>query len=194
MKRAFLIFLSVLMAFSCCSCGDTGYSAADKNHSADELPFSMEIGGKEISLSRVSFFEIYADHSYTGYTIVSIDRENLTDDDLYWMTGQADRISKEIDVSTYVSSEENKLSSDMMHLLKRNYDDRYLYFLFCSDPVRYDLSTCEIRAQVVLSPDGKVANSEYYYYTLTTEESIDYEKFDHLSDNEMAALADAIAE
>ena len=63
------------------------YTVGDQlAYSIKTLPFDMMIENKTVPFIKTSFFELHENHGYTGYFVVTLDRNNLSDDDIYWIT------------------------------------------------------------------------------------------------------------
>lgn len=163
--------------------------------SFQELPGEIVYHDTAINLTDVSFGEVYANHGYTGYCVVTISRENISDDDVYWML-KRDGINVEFDVNAYLTSEVNALDSEMMQTLGSIYDEDNIYFFFYnSETERYRFDDFSVHVQMIMNPDMSITapTTQYYYYGIEYEEGIDYSDLRSVfSDDAITYLAEAL--
>lgn len=187
-----------LLAF--CASVFAGCSSTPKQPNAitiTSLPGDIAYKDTTIALSAVSFCEVYADHGYTGYCVATVDRDNISDDDIYWMLKRdLGDMQAEFGVNAYLSSPNNSLSSDRLSQLKTIYNSEHIYFMFYTEDVqREHLDDFEISLQMIVSPekDLTATSTQYYYYREKAEEGIDYSDYDSiLTQDEINVLVDAI--
>lgn len=166
-------------------------------YSIAALPFTMSNGEVDIPLNKVSFWELYSDHGYAMFVIVSLGRGNLSDDDLYWMTNRVEaEKDPEIHANVYISDEKNELESERISLVGKSYDKENFYFVFCGNRERYALDNSSISVQVIISPDGSVMDesTSYYHFKTDLNGSDDYQSLARLTDGERNALSNAVSD
>ena len=156
-----------------------------------------ELPDTSLSLSSFSFCEVYADHGYTGYCVATVDRSNLSDDDVYWLLNRdSGDICAEFQANAYLSSERNLLDNERMSLLQTIYNGEKIYFTFYTDDVyREHLDDFEVTLQMIASPekDLTASTTQYYYYHKSAESGVDYSDYGSvLSTDELVALSDAL--
>jgi len=207
-KRLFALFACAVLLLSLSACsGNEGftpttfsdgskayYSGNHLNYSMKTIPFDMTIEEKSVPLCNTSFFEYHADHGYTAYFIASLDRSNLSDDDIYWLTKFDDKKHcKTIDFNVYAYSEKNELSTDPLHLLGIVYDDEYIYYSFCSDHCRYSFLDGNFSCQIIITPTGITeSDTVYYYYDFVIDSSNYADSVDSLTLGERDAFHTAL--
>lgn len=196
MNRKYYVILLLALCVALVS-GCTSAPELPDSITIEALPGDMAYGDTTISLSAVSFCEVYADHGYTGYCIATVDRANLSDDDVYWMLNRdVGDIQAEFQVNAYLSSESNALDSEMMSQLQTTYNSENIYFMFYTKDVqREHLNDFEISLQMIMSPekDLTATTTQYYYYYKNAEDGIDYSDYDNiLSEGEVNVLVDAL--
>lgn len=189
-----------ILLLSFCIALASGCSSTQKQPAPitiEALPGDIASGDASISLSDVSFCEAYADRGYTGYCVVTIDRSNLSDDDVYWLLnrGPGD-MQAELQVNAYISSEKNSLDDERMYQLQAIYNSENIYFMFYTKDVQRErLNDFEISLQMIMSPekDLTAATTQYYYYRQNAEDGVDYSDYDSvLSEDEISILVDAL--
>lgn len=188
---ALLVILCVLIP----GCGQSAKHPSSITF--DDLPSEIAYDDTSISLDGVSFCEVYADHGYIGYCVVTVDRTSLTDDNVYWMLNkEIGEIQAELEVNAYFTSEINSLESERMSQLGISYTDENIFFVFCTEDVqREQLNDFELSLQIIMSPEKNLTadTTQYYYFYLKGEENVNY--FDYnsvLSEDEINALLDAL--
>lgn len=192
MKR-FYVVVAILLLLTGCG------NVPDKTTPIrfDSIPGEIVYNDTTISLSDVSFGEVYADHGYTGYCVVTVDRSNLTDDDVYWMLKKdLGDMQAEFEVNAYLSSESNALNSEYLSSLRTTYDNDSIYFFFYTKDVqREHLSDFEIDIQLIVSPEKSLTadTTQYYYFDFDAEAGVDYSDYDSVfSEKERNYLIDAL--
>lgn len=211
MRKLMAMLLALLMVMSMAACGsgedgiaeipttEDGVSAFESatgqmNFTLSKIPYDMTFGDKTVQLSRVVFYEEYSDHGYYPYIVVTLNRENLTDDDIYWMTKYDDKKhGKEIDINVYARSGKNELDSDVLSYIGAIYDSRNLYFIYYGEKARYSYMGSEFSCQIIHAPSGLIKDDTvYYYYSLLINESNYSDSDDVLTDAERSAMNQAI--
>ena len=136
--------------------------------------FSMNIDNNEAVLTDIDFFEIYADHGYTAWIVVTIDRQNLTDDDIYWITKPGTALHKDLDAYVYHTRiDGTEVDLDRLTEVGSLYSEDYLYYAFHTDLSRDSYMgeefSCTIRysPESIINPDG----ISYDYTLEITEEN-----------------------
>ncbi len=195
MKKNSILLMALLMTFILVSCS----SASTKSDpiTISDLPGDIPCNDTQITLSAVSFCEVYAAHGYTGYCIATVDRSNLSDDDLYWMLNkETGQLQAEIDIVAYLTSEENSLESERLSQLQTIYNGENIYFMFyTTDVQRKHLNDFELTLQIIMSPEKSLIadTTQYYYYHLDAEEGVDYSDYEKiLSSKEKDILVKAL--
>lgn len=202
---AFIVCISVLLCLAACSEGGnnppttfsdgsfTYYSGDNLSYSMKTVPFDMVIEEKTVPFHKASFFELYVDHGYTAYLVISLDRANLSDDDIYWLTKYDDKkFYKTLDVNVYANSEKNQLQTESLHLMGIVYDDDYIYYSYCSDNQRYSFLNSSFSCQVIIVPTGLTeSDTVYYHYTHTVDDSNYSDTIASLSTSEREAIVQA---
>lgn len=218
MKRLIALFLSLALILSLTACGSSG-STQDRemttatesaelddgvsfrttalgqaSYSLSEIPYYMQFSDKEVPLEKVVFFEEYEDHGYTPFIMIALSRENLSDDDLYWMTKyDTDRGGKEITVNVRVDSDENDLDSASLNQIGIIYNDEYIYYFFFGDHSRYSYKGSSFSCQIIHIPTGLTEkDTVYYYYDMQIDSSNYADTEETLTENEQSALNQAI--
>lgn len=197
MNRRSCTVLSLLLCFCMFITGCSSEAQQPAPITIDDLPGSLAYGEVSILLSAVSFCEIYAAHGYTGYCVVTVDRSEIDDDDVYWLLNrQSGEIQAEFEINAYLTSEANSLENERMSQLRTTYDSENIYFVFYSKDVhREHLNDFELGLQMIMSPEKDLiaATTQYYYFYLDAEEGVDYSDYDSvLSENEKKVIIDAL--
>ena len=172
------------------------YSGNHLNYSLNSIPFDMTIENKTIPFSKVSFFELHENHSYTAYIVASLDRNNLSDDDIYWLTKYDNKkFCKTLDLNLYVTSKDNSLDTEYLTFLGCIYDDDHVYFSYCSSSMRYSFLNSEFSCQFIYTPTGITADDTvYYYYDLIITPETYSNSIGSLSSGERSALVQSLTE
>lgn len=208
MRKRLIAFISSLgLLFCLCACTENGsvsptifsdgsmvYNSGNHlSYSMKTIPFDMVVEEKTVPFYKVSFFELYADHGYTAYIVVSLDRANLSDDDIYWLTKYDDKkYSKTLDVNVYADSEKNQLKSKLLHLMGIVYDDDYIYYSYCSESQRYSFLDSSFSCQAIIIPTGLTeSDTVYYHYTHTIDDSNYSDTIASLTTSEREAIVQA---
>lgn len=193
-KNIALLSVFVFLAVAISACSQNSQSYTPTSYTASELPYEMDFSGTVVPIEKVTFFEEYADHSYTPYIVMVLNRENLTDDDIHWMTKyDTDKIGREIDINAYVDSEENELDLSRLNSLGAIYNENYLYYFFFGDQSRYSYNGSEFNFQIIHVPTKLTASDTVYYYYDVTIDSTNYANSDEaLTENERSAFYQAI--
>ena len=165
---------------------------AERNQSVSTFPHRMIISEKTAYLDAVHILEMYGNHSYVGYVIVSIDRGSLTDDDIYWVT-KGYRFEWELNASAHWwpdGTDGDIASIDYFALL---HTDTHIYFIFRTDPQRYSLKGKHFYVAVTYLPDGASIDEQYRYsYSVDFSGQHYHDSTDFLPDDALIALADAM--
>lgn len=178
--------------------GDFSYTSSSGaiSYSFSDLPRDMDFGGKLVPLNRVTFFESYGNHGYVGYVVVSMSRENLTDDDIYWMTNTIEiGKNREIDVNVYVDESENGLDSDLLHLEGKIYSEYNLYYIFSSELQRYSFKGGSVNCQIIYCPTSLTEpDTVYYYYDFEIDDIHYSDSIDVLTAEEASVFNQALTD
>lgn len=196
MKRAVFLLVALYMLFSTTACTNGQLLEEDgspQSHTFDSLPSNMDFSGKTVPLERVTFFESYGNHGYTGYIIVAMSRENLSDDDIHWMTKMdSDKANTEMVVNVYLDEGENSLD-ELAHFVKKMYNSEELYYIFETNLERYTFKGTEVCCQIISSPESIIdPETTYYYYFFNIDGDHYSNSIEVLTANERSALIDAL--
>lgn len=194
-KMRFTILSAVFLLALSAGCSSEPVQSAPIT--IEELPGDVVCGDTSLSLASFSFCEVYANHGYTGYCVATVDRSNLSDDDVYWLLNRdSGDICAEFQANAYLSSERNSLDNERMSLLQTIYNGEKIYFTFYTDDVyREHLDDFEVTLQMIASPekDLTASTTQYYYYHQNAESGVNYSDYGSvLSEDELVALADAL--
>ncbi len=198
MKRPIFLIATLCMLFSTTACA--GWQTLEENtlprsQTLESLPGNMDFSGKTVPLERVTFFESYGNHGYTGYIIVAMSRENLSDDDIHWMTRMDwDSVNTEMSVNVYLDGGKNNLD-ETARLLKKIYNNEELYYIFETDLERYTFRGAEVGCQIISSPVGITdPGTTYYHYSFGIDGDYYSDSIEVLTASERSALIDALTE
>lgn len=194
MKKLAIVLMLFLLLPLAAACGPPGTAdARPQSHIIDSLPADMDFSGKTVPLKRITFFESYGNHGYTGYIIVAMSRKNLSDDDIHWMTKMdLDSVNTEMQVNIYLDGGENSLD-ESAHLLKKVYNSEELYYIFETGLERYTLKGAEVSCQIISSPVGITdPGTTYYHYFFDIDGDYYSDSIEALTANERSALIDAL--
>lgn len=195
MKKLAIVLMLFLLLPLAAACGPPGTAdARPQSHIIDSLPADMDFSGKTVPLKRITFFESYGNHGYTGYIVVAMSRENLSDDDIHWMTKMdPDSVNTEMSISIYLDGGENSLDKSA-HLLKKVYNSEELYYIFETGLERYTFKGTAVRCLLTSSPVSIIDPSTTdYYYAFDIDNSHYSNSIESLTSDERSALIDALA-
>jgi hypothetical protein len=134
--------------------------AAEHNQTVTDFPHAMTISGKTAYLESIDIFELKTDHEYVGYLIVTIDRGELTDDDMHWIL-KGYRYEWELDA--YASWYPDGLDSETLYFLACRYTDSHIYFFFHTDGQRNSLHGSSFYASITYLESGADYSDKYLY-------------------------------
>ena len=190
MKKGILFFLALAVLLAGCSSpvqwsetdDGTQVMESDRGNTYfyDKWPFDMAIDGMTFTLMDVQFFQKKIDHGYYVSAYVVLDVSSFDDDTLYWI--EKDSL---IDVSVYVTSEDNGLDFSGMRTVLDEYAGGKRAMIFeIPDESRYSFEGATYT--LVVTAD----QSETYEYTNDEGETHDLNKTDtwHLSDQTLTGL------
>ena len=135
----------------------------EHNQHVTTFPHRMKINGKTAYLSSVDLFEIKVDHGYVTHLIITIDRGQLTDDDLYWIL-KGYRYNWELDAYASLQSSDSSSDNETLHFLACRYTDTHIYFFFYTDQQRESLKGRSFYASIEYLKDGADTSDRYLYY------------------------------
>lgn len=135
---------------------------AEHNQTVRSFPHKMTISGKTANITRVDLFEVYSNHGYTGFVIVTIDRRNLSDDDMYWLL-KLDGLSRELDADAHYWPDGTDGDIASLHYLGCRYTESNIYFMFYTKHQRYSLNGVKFSISVTYRPDGSSITDGYRY-------------------------------
>ncbi len=182
-KRAylsvFIVGLIVISFFACCllvidnidKSNRTKHEAeqasiraheSEHNQTVTSFPHKMTISGKTAHLSSVDIFETKVNHGYVAHLVITIDRGQLTDDDMYWIL-KGYRYDWELDASALWWPESTESDSDSLHFLDCVYTDSNIYFFFYTDLQRYSLKNTTFTVHITYLQDGADYSEQYRY-------------------------------
>lgn len=215
MKKLYAILLLLVLSFSLVACDPTTsqnlndtastyfsdgsycyYNPGNQVvYSIKSLPFDITVEEKAVPLIKTSFFELHENHGYTGYFVATLDRSNLSDDDVYWITKyDSKKLVKTFDMNAYVDSAKNDLDTSRLNYLGCVYDNQHIYFSFSTDSYRYSFLDSIFGCQFIYTPTSITAEDTvtYYYDHIVTSENY-ADSIDALSAGERNALIQAMA-
>lgn len=167
---------------------------AEHNQSVSTFPHALTIYNKTAYLRSVDMLELYGNHSYTGYVIITIDRGQLTNDDVYWIL-KGERYKWELDASAslfFIGTDRDSIS---LRLLGCRYTDSHIYFIFRSDPQRQSLRGCKFYISLEYLQDGADYDDRYTYTYLGNFSGGDYHNStDFLPVGTLKVLAQVMAD
>lgn len=135
---------------------------AEHDQTVRTFPHKLTIYNKTAYLSSVDFLELYGNHSYTGYVIITIDRGQLTDDDMHWIL-KGKRYDWELDAHATWWPSGTDADSESLHFLGCHYTESHIYFLFYTDPQRQSLKGTKFYVSLEYLQDGADFEDRYYY-------------------------------
>jgi len=152
----------------------------EHNQSVSTFPHAMNIDGKTAYLERIDVLELYGNHSYFGYVIITIDRGQLSDDDVHWIM-KGKRYNWELDASAHYWPDGTDGEIDSLHFLSCRYDGDYIYFIFNTDEHRYSLKGTRFSMAVTYLADGADYSDQYRYsYSVEFSGANYHNSVDHL--------------
>ena len=167
---------------------------AQTRFDVDKFPYLLELGGKTASIDSIDFLELYGNHGYTGYLLISIDRGNLSDDDIYWMT-KGYRFEWELNAHAYWWPEGAAGDSASIDFFAIRQSKTHIYFIFRSDLQRYSFKDTHISAQITYLPDGvSISDQHWYFYSFDFSGEDYHDSTDFLPSDALIALADAMVD
>lgn len=135
---------------------------AEHNQNVSSFPHRLTIYNKISYLNSIDMFELYGNHSYTGYVIITIDRTRLTDDDVYWIL-KGKRYEWELDATAYWWLDGTDIDLSSFSLFACRSDENNIYFIFRTDPQRQSLRGCSFSVTITYLQDGADYDDEYRY-------------------------------
>lgn len=133
------------------------------------FPYSMDISGKSVPVDHITFLELYANHGYTGYLVIAIDRRTLSDDEVYWLMKDSSvsiypRFNWELDTHAALVPHSIENDAESMRFLKCYTTDDYIYHFYCTDLYQDRLVGSFVMASVYYEPDGNFSDRLTYSY------------------------------
>lgn len=126
----------------------------------DHFPYPLTVCGKDAPILDITFLELHENHGYTGYLVYTLDRRNLTDDELYWLL-DGHYYFQELTTISYYRPTDGQMA-EMEHLGAR-YNDLYIYFAWRTDLHRHSLKDCYVSAEVSYCPENAEAKDRQHY-------------------------------
>lgn len=142
---------------------DSSTPYVQRDFSVSSFPYAMDISGKSVPIERITFLELYANHGYTGYLVISIDRRTLSDDELYWLM-HGIRMNWELDTSAWLSPHSIDSDNVSMHFLKCYTTDDYIYHFYCTDLYQDSLAGSYVLTTIYYEPEGSYSDRLTYSY------------------------------
>lgn len=166
----------------------------DHNQTVSSFPHRMTISGKTAYLERIDLFELYGNHGYFGYVIVTIDRGSLSDDDVYWIM-KGKRYNWELDSNAHYWPDGTEGDISSLHFLACRYDSDYIYFIFNTDHHRYSLKGTYFSIAVTYLADGADHSDQYRYGYLVEFSGVNYhDSIDHLPEQTIYVFGKACSD
>ena len=190
MRKLFLLLLVACLFLSMAACSPQEEVVSPTESSSvtvSNLPFDADIDNKTITINEVTFADIYADHGYTLWVFISLDRKNLSEDDIYWLTKADSSFRKVLDSDVYqVSWEGTTVHTDSLHPAGSFYDDEVLCFGFYGDISREKNTTGEYSWCIRYTPDSIVdPTAKRYYGSFDITETNYFEGINHLTPHQI---------
>lgn len=135
---------------------------AEHNQSISTFPHKLTIYNKTAYLSSVDMLELYDNHSYTCYVIITIDRGQLTDDDMYWIL-KGKRLDWELDAYVSWWPSGTDADSESLRFLACRYTESHIYFMFYTEPQRQSLKGSKFYISLEYLQDGADYDDRYHY-------------------------------
>ena len=154
----------------------------------------MTLNSKTASVEDITFLELYGDHGYYGYLVITLDRHNLSDDDVYWMLNGS-RYNWELDTSAHLSPYSHNNDLVPMDFLGCRYTDTHVYFCYTTDLYRYSLEGSYISAAVTYLPDGTdISDQQIHRYTFDFTGDKYHNSLDCLTIQELRILTELMVD
>lgn len=164
----------------------------EHNQTVTEFPHTMNIGGKSVNLTSIDIFERKIDHGYVGYVAITIDRSNLSDDDIYWIL-KGKRYNWELDADAYWWPDGTDGDIKSLHFLGCRYNSSHIYFFFYTDEQRYSLKDKKFSMSVTYLADGDDYSNQYRYsYRADFSGDLYHDSIDFLPESTVKNLLDAL--
>lgn len=180
MRKLFLLLLVMLLCLfmaSCASQKEVVTPTEPSRITVDSLPFDADIDNKSITIKELTFADIYADHGYTPWVFISLDRTNLSEDDIYWLTKKDSYFYRVLDADVYqVFWEGTSVDTNSLYSAGSFYDEDVLCFGFYGDISREKNITGEYSWCIRYTPDSVIdqtAKSYYGSFDITEENYIE---------------------
>lgn len=133
---------------------------AEHNQRVSSFPHALELGNKTAYISAIDLLEVYAEHGYVAFVVVTIDRGDLTDDDLYWMLkGYQHEWELNATAHWWPDGTDNDIQS--LNSLGCRYTDNNVYFFFRTDHLRYSANGKHFSVAITYQPDGADFSDSY---------------------------------
>lgn len=139
----------------------------EHNQTVTDFPHTLKFGDKIAFLSAIDILEVYVEHGYVAFVVVTIGRGELTDDDLYWML-KGERYEWELDASAYWWPDGTDNDIQSLRSLGCRYADGYIYFFFRTDHLRYSAKGKHFSVDVTYQPEGADI-SDYYRHSYSAD-------------------------
>lgn len=168
MRKLLALLLLVCMCLSMVACGAEQEVTAPTEPSdvnVENLPFDANIDNKIITINEVTFADIYANHGYTPWIFISLDRSNLSDDDIYWLTKADSSLHRVLDVDVdQIFWNDNAIDTVSFCSAGSFFDEDVLCFGFYGDISREKNISGEYSWWVRYVPDSIIDPTTKRYY------------------------------
>lgn len=126
----------------------------------DRFPYPLTLCDKEAAILDITFLELNENHGYTGYLVFTLDRSNLTDDELYWLLN-GHYYFQELSTLAHYHPVDGEMAE--MEYLGARYNDLYIYFAWRTVLQRHSLKDCYVSAVVTYRPEYAEAEDKQKY-------------------------------
>lgn len=156
----------------------------------DHFPYPLTVCGKDAPILDITFLELHENHGYTGYLVYTLDRRNLTDDELYWLL-DGHYYVQELTTLAHYRPEGGDMAE--MEYLGARYNDLYIYFAWRTDLHRHSLKDCYVSAKVSYRPEyAEAKDRQHYSYLFYFSDDHYQNSTDCLTDGAASSLAEMV--
>lgn len=186
MRKLLALLLVLSMCLSMAACGaeeEVTETTEPSNVKVESIPFDANIDNKIITINEVTFADIYANHGYTPWIFISLDRSNLSDDDIYWLTKSDSSFHRVLDADVYQTFwDGSSVDTVSFYSAGSFFDEDVLCFGFYGDISREKNTSGEYSWWVRYVPDSIIdPTAKEYYGFLDVSEDNYVEGINHLT-------------
>lgn len=173
MKKKVLYFLLLcLFTLALSACKSESELNPGEKQTFDKLPAALKLNDSDFSLEDVSVYQSNVDYEWYIYATLSIDINNLDDEEKHWLDKDATELldsDKIFRPDIYLTSEANSIDFDSMQTY--GYSDigeHRVYFFSMLNTYKNNFDDCETTAVINIKQDGT--------YEATNRDGEKYEK------------------